>query len=566
MKNESHPLVINKEKELNEKPIFIWTQTENVPGYYDETANFEITIDNEECEIIMSGIRTEAFLVDHTKRVPKEKEEWFIYVTGDIEEIKNNFKDTYQFDNKEEAVIKAQELAQDLVALKLEVENQKRMDTKVQEADSFILKKIEGQQTQLIDELKDLLDKYNNRNNESTASVIPEDKEIENPSIEEIADLFKKYKIDQIILAGENSKEEVLLTPDFDTQFALYLLHNLNKNKLTQTYSYGAISTIVDKKEDLGHQLTEEENQLNNDGLKIILDTGGEWLKIKYKDGEKIIYIDHHGKGKREATSGTKMVYEIMKKAGILKEEAWLENFVKMTNNLDNLSYVDKKNKEGDKLFNENYFRSTWPKTIFALAEDYLPLEKTIELFKKGIIKDPFAPIPDADLDGEIGKTEIDFYGQKKTLKEIVEMLGEKATQTVESVKRTRDYQEYKGYNFKTKEFGKIIYHNFKCKYIDIKEKDEKKAYKTNTIDKKLGFKAVKATNNDTYIVWNKKEDTFFINTSKGDLTKLAERLNQAEPNCAKEIRDVFIFGKIGNLKENDLLNLIDPNIIINSK
>jgi|GEM_PF-5010257 len=563
MKNENSPSLGTKDKKSDPKPVFVWEEKEFVPGYKDETANFKVIIDNEECEVAINGVRTEKYLSDSNNRIPRDEEYWEVSVWGDLKEIAENFEGIYQFNNKEEAVKKAEELASELIALKVDIENQKKMDDKMSDADNIILNKIgrdenitidkEAETHKKIEELKILLDIYKSKSDKTNDNV--ELIEKENPNMEEIVYLFKNYKIDQIVLAGKNTKEGIALTPDFDTQAALYLLHNLNKNELNQTYSEGAVSTLVNNREDLEPQLEREGNQWTTGGLKIILDTGGEWLKIIYKDGEKIIYLDHHGEGKRGATSGAKMVYEMMESAGILIEEPWVKDFVEMVNTLDNLSYVDrKKGKEGE-IFNENYFVNYWPETIFALAEDYLPLEKVIEFFKKGIIKDPFSPITEADLNGETGQTKINFNGENKTLKETTVTLRVKAKETITSVKKGEEIQVEKGYNFEKTKLGKVLFHDF-----------SKKNGKINTIDNKLAFKAIKALGYDTYIVWNEKSGTFFINSNIGDLTTLAEELNKKNPNCAKDIRGAFVFGKTGNMKKEDFLNLIDPNIINNSK
>ena len=367
-------------------------------------------------------------------------------------------------------------------------------------------------------------------------------------TVEEIAEILKNNKIDQIIIAGEkqkNKEEQTLrLHPDLDSELALYLLNNFNKRKPEEMYNDGAIVSVINKN-GTGKELIEDKK-----GVKIYLDTGGNWLKIE-KDGETTtLYIDHHGTGQREPTSGVKMTAEIMEKAGILKEKPeWLNKLIDFVNDVDNLTYLDKKEKEDDKIFTESYFRNEWPASLYALAEKKIPLKLLIELCEKGIIKDLTKPFTDEELNGEIGKIKIG----EQTIKDLcLEQRKEMSTTLDVGIKNSIQHNKKEGINLEKTRLGKIIYQD----YFKIKGK-------VNIIPDHLAFKATIAKGYDTYIAFNKQKDIFFINSKNPNLSNVVEELNKKYPGCATDIRGVMVYGKIvDGLNEEEFLNIIDPKIL----
>jgi len=370
-------------------------------------------------------------------------------------------------------------------------------------------------------------------------------------SIEEVALLLKNNKIDQIIIAGEKrskeknlkSKEKIFaLKPDLDTLTALYLLNDFNKKSETETYNDGAMTSAIEKGGE-GKDLIEDKN-----GIKIFLDVSGNWLEVEKGEETTTIYIDHHGAGKREPTSGAKMMMDIMEKAEILKEKPeWLNKFVSFVNDIDNLSYLDKKDNKNRKVFTENYFRNEWPNSLYALAEKQIPFEQLIELCKSGTIKDLSTPFTTEELNGEIGNTKIG----NTTIKELCAQQKEQVEQVLDGVKNSITNNKKMGLNLETESLGKIIYQD----YFKIRGK-------VNMIPDHLAFKATKAKGFDTYISWNKQKNSFYLNSSNPNLSKITEKLNEVDPECAKDVRGVMIFGKIKNLTEEQFLNIIDPKIL----
>ncbi|MFA6514704.1 MAG: hypothetical protein WCT42_00360 [Candidatus Paceibacterota bacterium] len=494
--------------------------------------------------------------------------------------------ETQNITEESEPVVTNEEEAEKQKQVKLEQEKMKRINAAF---DNFVkitqnYQKLKQEHGELENKLNELIELREKLLKESESSKI--EREI---TIEELAEILKNNKIDQIIVASSYNKNKELarLNPDLDSRGALYLLNSLNKKPINNTYADGSMSSVVGKRGEGKESVLKNTNEFsplsinengikkdnegektieNKPGLKIFIDTGGEWLKIEENGEEKVLYIDHHGSGKREPTSGTKMIYRAMEEAVILENKPWVKKLVRFINDTDNLSYVDEKDKFGKRIFTETNFKENWPRSLYALAEDYIPFNKLVELFEKGTIKDPSKPFTKEELEGEIGKIETTEMGHKKPLKDIVEEIEKKVIENVESVKRIRNYNsKVEKLNTNSKNLGKIIYHNFKCKY---KDPDDETKLKTSIIDDKMSFKAIKAMNADTYVVWNKTKDkkSFFINSKDADLVEIAKRLNEEDPGCAKEVRGVFIFGKINKLSERKFLEILDPEIIKDAK
>ena len=377
-----------------------------------------------------------------------------------------------------------------------------------------------------------------------------DDKTEKEASVEDIAEILKNNKIDQIIIAGEkqkNKEEQTLrLHPDLDSELALYLLNNFNKRKPEEMYNDGAVVSVINK-DGTGKELIEDKK-----GVKIYIDTGGNWLKIEKEGETTTLHIDHHGIGQRAPTSGVKMIAEIMDKAGILKEKPeWLNKLIDFVNDVDNLTYLDKKDKKGNKVFTESYFRNEWPGSLYALAEKKIPLKLLMELCEKGIIKDLTKPLTDEELNGEIGKIKVGEH----TIKDICIEQRKEVSNTLDvGVKNSIKNNKEEGLDLENTRLGRVIYHN----YFKIRGA-------ANKILDHLAFKATIAKGYDTYVAYNnnKKKKSFFINSKNPNLSIVVEELNKKYPGCAIDIRGVMIYGKIvDGMTEEEFLNIIDPKIL----
>ncbi|MBU0611998.1 hypothetical protein KKB58_01030 [Patescibacteria group bacterium] len=404
---------------------------------------------------------------------------------------------------------------------------------------------------------------------EEKSEISPENKTIYEKKIEEVAQILKNNKIDQVIVAGEeftdpeakkldpNTEEKTFLPrPDLDAYTALILLNDFNKKPPEKIYNKGAMTSLVPK------SFSGKNKIEGKKGLRIFIDVGGEWIKIQKGKEITTIYVDHHGAGQKKATSGTKMMYEIMEKAGLLKEKPeWLDKFVNFVDEADNLTYLKKRNETGKKIFDKKYFKETWPKTLYSLAFS-VPPKILMELFKSGKITDPSALLTEEQLNGEIGKTIIKTIKNEKgekikdiTIAEEIKKTTGRVNKTLTNIDVINQNANRKGLQLNTKSLGKIVYHNFA----------ETKFGRLN-IPNYLAFLGTKSLGHETYVNWNKQEKSFFINSNNQNLSIIAQKLNEADPGCAKDVRGVMIFGKIKNLTEKQFLDIIDPKIAENAK
>ncbi len=400
--------------------------------------------------------------------------------------------------------------------------------------------------------------------------------------ISQLSELIKENKIDQIIVAGEKipepqairlnpkSKEKTLaLTPDLDAKTTLYLLNNYSNRSLQDTYSDNSRSSIIGKggggldttdqsisKEFKKINSQELENKDQKNKIKVFIDVGGKWPSIKTENnGETTtLYLDHHGAGQREATSGTKIMLDVMKQAGILKDlPPWFNKFIDFVNDIDNLSYLKKEDTKGQKIFDENYFRNEWPNSLYALAEKHIPFDMLIAMAEKQTITDFDRPFTKEELEGKIGQTKIG----ELTIKELCQKQKIEVVDTLENgIKNSISNNKKEGLNLEKTRLGKIIYHNY---FI-------KKNRRANVIPNYLAFKATKAKGYDTYISFDKQNKKAFINSFSPNLSSIVEKLNETDPGCAIDIRGVMVSVKFDKMTEEQFLNIIDPNILKNKK
>lgn len=396
--------------------------------------------------------------------------------------------------------------------------------------------------------------------------------------IEEIAELIKSEGIGQVIIHGRETYDnkgdktgDMVFDSDLDAKMALALLNDYNTLSSNKLYTEGATSSIVPmggSKKNLDYK--------NPNGVQVFLDVGGEWLKIE-KDGEtKTIYIDHHGQGKRNPTSATKMVYEILEKANLLKEKPeWLKNCVNFVNDIDNLSYLENKNEKGEKIFNENYFKYKWPRTPYGLASELSP-ETILDLFKTGKIKDPMKPFTRHEIEnGEIGKIEVTGIDNKgntfrKTIKEVALEKQKQAILNSNAIRQSKKYADINGLNLKMKSFQgnqqEMIFHDFP-KVVNAKGKEYVNKFINN-----MAYLAAQAQGYGGIIVWNPKkiDKRFFVNINSPEMERIGKELGGIAPGT-NEVRATFIFSPKDNpenaekITKEEFLNIISPAILKNA-
>lgn len=404
------------------------------------------------------------------------------------------------------------------------------------------------------------------------------------PAIDEIAELFKNGKIREVVVhakedlepeVGENGETPGLtFAPDHDSRLALYLLNDFNKKTGGKMYSYGAKSSLIIKGGN------EKNLQGKHTGLIVFIDVGGRWLEIQDEKGKKTkyVFIDHHGSQKGIQTSSAEMMYEILRRAGLLKENRkWMEDFVKTVTDNDNLLYLGEKDAEGKKVFNSKHFREVWPRSLRGMAGE-IPFNVLLDLFKSGKIKDPSKVFTKEELEGELGKIEWQI-GTKKVknkegkeeevpvMKSIAELCLDREKEAkfasyaiINDIRHGRE----KKLNLENTRIGRGVYHNFH------KIKQGKK-WVPNTIPFKTAYIAARAYGYDALIVWNKKKPDrrFFINSKHPALNAVGEDINKVAPGT-KVVRAAMLFppknaAATEGLTQKAWLDTIDPTIAENA-
>lgn len=257
---------------------------------------------------------------------------------------------------------------------------------------------------------------------------------------------------------------------------------------------------------------------------------------------------------KREESPIKKMVAVLQKKAlDFTERPEWLNKLINLSEEIYYLTYLDKKNKTGKKIFTENYFRNEWPNSLYALAGKKIPVELLIQLCENGTITDPSRPFNEEELEGKIGKIQIG----EESLKDLCKKQKEEVIMTLDGIKNSISHNKDEKLYLENTRIGKMIYQD----YFRI-------AGKVNIILNHLAYAATRIKGYDAFASFNKKEESFFIQSKDlVALKRLFEELNEKFPGCADIVENAMIHGKIvDGLTEEIFLNTIDPKILIDSK
>lgn len=329
---------------------------------------------------------------------------------------------------------------------------------------------------------------------------------------------IREKGLDRVVVHGKKTEKmpdgSLYAIPgvDFDTRASLFILNTLSKkageNPIVE-YNEGAYTEIVPK----GSASQEEPRR--EDEVVMYVDTGETNFKVEKIGEQTVIYNDHHQPEKASNTSSTEHMAKILIESGIVEEKPeWLDGLIQFTNEVDNLSYVDIK-KGGKRTFNEQVFKEQWSKSLYGLY-DKLPFETALELIKAGKINEPFAETNDEEV------------------KKIIKQQQEQVQKTLFGAKIAAAESEKLRFK-KDSGLGTVLYHNF-ASFIGSNNKKI-----INTIPNHLGFLATKALGYDTFVVFNPKNKSFFINSSEKNLNLVLKRL-QAKAPGTKPIRGTMIF------------------------
>ncbi len=410
---------------------------------------------------------------------------------------------------------------------------------------NFIKKSQKSKEEKMSKAINDFFNELVNKKNEKTKN--------------QIAELLKEEKIKSITVNGnlENKNKDIL---NLDTRAALFLLNYCNKRNVVDFYDNENEANTTIKKYEKETFLIEKQKEKKRakeevkEGVNIIFDQKELFFDLYNEYNQGISSKD------RKITIGknnyTKSIYDIMKKAEILKEEPWIKNFVEGINEVINPKYTDELDKNGKKVFNEDYFIYEWTRSLAAFTDD-LTIEEIANLYKNGVIEKINKPIKNKYLLSETGHTLIKDKktNKSKNLLEAIKDKTIKVKRAIANIRRIEGINKKIGIVNENNEFGKILFQDFSATFIG--NNDNKII---STIDNDIAFFARKAANKDTYIVWNKDKNYFYINSDKADLHKIEKKFNSKYKNIIDDVKENVLFGKIPDKMSKgefiDILNL----------
>ncbi len=219
---------------------------------------------------------------------------------------------------------------------------------------------------------------------------------------------------------------------------------------------------------------------------RINLDTGDK-QGLVVEDGGKTAFLDHHADESGDLSSATKITYEVLTSLGLLKKEKYLDNMVEFITQVDNSSFPNKA---------EHFVDSA--KTILGLQR-FIDPKHLLDFFKAG--KSPVEILTDNDL-----------RAMALTIRS-KEQQGIVDASDVRLREMRRD-----GQVVNSDRYGEIV--------VDIGK----------TIP--AGFDAVTASGCGAYIIWNPRENNFFISTAEPLTDKFSQGRKVREKMWIKPLHD----------------------------
>lgn len=309
----------------------------------------------------------------------------------------------------------------------------------------------------------------------------------EQQKLERVAEVLKSG-FDQLVIHGdfhhEGNKSQLKLRSDLDAMGGVFLMDLAGIN-------YKMVTFVPKGKELAG---------------AVHIDTGGKPKLTMEEDGS--IFFDHHSSEKGPSTSATAIVYESLTKAGLLKKEAWLDNFSKFVTEIDNLDYP----------IDENFLKNDWWRTPYGTYKA-LPLSFITKLFQEG--RDPRQPFAEDEAKKIIVK---ESKGKKITLWDIC--LNNKGLMRISlnGIEEAKQRVQQGQVKPESAELGKVL--------LNIVEtnRDPKTGQLKQRNKIPLGFTAAKALGFDTYALWSFASNSFFLTSQTNKLAAAFKRLHEAFP------------------------------------
>lgn len=352
-------------------------------------------------------------------------------------------------------------------------------------------------------------------------------------TISNIGEELKKG-INRVVVHGERNENlyngKIYSNPDLDSESALYLLNDISNVKYDES--------IVNKRGPHSELVAKGTKSWNQKGRALYIDTGGERMRIVGDKNGVDMFLDHHQEGYGSETSATELLYETLRKNNLIKDEPWIENFVKFNTDIDNLQFVRKEN------FGLDYLKNEWPRSLHALvkpsnknSENKLPLQEIIRLFKEG--RDPANPYTQEEIKTKTFK----INGVEVRLEDLIKERQQELITDFENIEFAKEKMIKNGIKSITAEFGKILYNNYSPEGKNGKSH-------TNTIHHSLI--SAKASGYDTLISYNANTNRIYINSDTYDLTNAYERIKKIVPEV-KLVRGVMVISPFGKKNREEM-------------
>jgi hypothetical protein len=206
----------------------------------------------------------------------------------------------------------------------------------------------------------------------------------------------------------------------------------------------------------------------------INIDTGGKHGVVVEDEG-MTAFFDHHADNSGNATCAAQITYEALVALGLLKREPWLDKMIAFVTHMDNSTYAPPDPKQA--------YKDSW-RSLLGLSR-HIAFRRLVQFFRK-IPKEPHEPMTDKEL--ETLKLINESIKQEDSVKTAIE--------TYEGKEGEVPYAER--FTVESKKYGKIFV-NIKNSYCSREGTG--------------GWEAAKAFGYGAYVLWNPKDESFFVST-----------------------------------------------------
>ena len=298
------------------------------------------------------------------------------------------------------------------------------------------------------------------------------------------------------------------LRPDFDAQLTAWLM---------QKAGISADVVEIAPKGSYSEKNLPVEREKGTTYFYLDLNFGkNDFGRVKDEDW----YFDGHAterSAKGKETSASAMAYEKLVAVGRLEKTSWLDELIKFSKEVDNLSYPT----------DEKFLKNKYWHTLYAVYRR-INLDSVIEFFKNGYRSGQEFALAQMNMGVSAGR-------EKTTLAELCQKAKIRVFNSIRKIGQARKNMELGGMKTETAELGKYI--------LNIKSGKQDKIPE--------GFNAARALGYDTFITWHEDTKSFFLSTKKN--TAIIYKLLKKEfPDLMPPVKGCMI---ISGLKEGEKIS-----------